>query len=653
MLNLTRTFIFSLVVSFFLFADIADASKYITKKSKTSEETEQIDKMYADGLLTKSECIKAKTKVLKLKKEIKTICDNVEVKVVKKKPKEETSSSFITKKNKEEKKKALKEHKKKKKDLSKEAKSYITKKKTETKHLESIAQLPDSEFYFFAVDEANMIMIGFVNQDKNSKTLTVGAKKFKKGNKGMAYLNDGKTICSIYSEVDDDVRSERIYTGKTVVDCEDGRNFIGNWVQKDETGQGIGIDKEGTTLEFNFSMNRKLAIASFDKMKKGDTRVAKIIEDDTKYTSTKKVKKRFKPKIITKLEIKSKETCFVIEGSITNKDYLSSKQFFLEIDGEAIENKKGEFSEKRCSLKNKDYFVRATNEYGKYEEVIVKVKIDRKKIEIAEKLEELFPNNISVKINKNRVAVIIGIENYKTAVKASYANQDAQWFSEYARKAFGVSDDNMKILIDEKATLIESKKTLFSWLRGKIKENQTELIVFFSGHGLAGDEGRELYLLTQDSETNIEELEWSALKRTEMIKNIEKFKPKKVTMFFDACYSGTSRDNKALLAQAKQIQVKVREDSSVPDNFTIFSASKASQVASSMNKPNHGIFSYFLMKGVEGKADEDKDRKITYQELFKYLQTSISERALQLGRQQNPSLILGQNIDSKDIVLRY
>jgi len=91
----------------------------------------------------------------------------------------------------------------------------------------------------------------------------------------------------------------------------------------------------------------------------------------------------------------------------------------------------------------------------------------------------------------------------------------------------------------------------------------------------------------------------------------------------------------------------------VGDNFTIFSASKASQIASSMNKPNHGIFSYFLMKGVEGKADEDKDRKITYQELFKYLQTSISERALQLGRQQNPSLILGQNIDSKDIVLRY
>ena len=74
----------SLLVAVFAYTEISNASKYITKKSKTSEETEQIDKMYAEGLLSKSECIKAKTKVLKLPKEVKTICDNVVVKKVKK-----------------------------------------------------------------------------------------------------------------------------------------------------------------------------------------------------------------------------------------------------------------------------------------------------------------------------------------------------------------------------------------------------------------------------------------------------------------------------------------------------------------------------------------------------------------------------------------
>ena len=63
-IKLSSIVFISLIVVVFASTEISNASKYITKKSKTSEETEQIDKMYADGLLTKSECIKAKTKVV-------------------------------------------------------------------------------------------------------------------------------------------------------------------------------------------------------------------------------------------------------------------------------------------------------------------------------------------------------------------------------------------------------------------------------------------------------------------------------------------------------------------------------------------------------------------------------------------------------------
>ena len=44
------------------------------------------------------------------------------------------------------------------------------------------------------------------------------------------------------------------------------------------------------------------------------------------------------------------------------------------------------------------------------------------------------------------------------------------------------------------------------------------------------------------------------------------------------------------------------------------------------------------MKGLEGKADSNQDKKITNGELLSYLDDNVSQKAAELGREQNPSL---------------
>ena len=44
------------------------------------------------------------------------------------------------------------------------------------------------------------------------------------------------------------------------------------------------------------------------------------------------------------------------------------------------------------------------------------------------------------------------------------------------------------------------------------------------------------------------------------------------------------------------------------------------------------------MKGLEGKADANKDKQITNGELLAYMDQNVSQKASELGRQQNPSL---------------
>ena len=61
------------------------------------------------------------------------------------------------------------------------------------------------------------------------------------------------------------------------------------------------------------------------------------------------------------------------------------------------------------------------------------------------------------------------------------------------------------------------------------------------------------------------------------------------------------------------------------------------------------MFSYFLMKGMEGAADENNDKNITNGELISYLQDNVSKVAFSQNRQQDP----GMSGDKDKILFSY
>ena len=340
------------------------------------------------------------------------------------------------------------------------------------------------------------------------------------------------------------------------------------------------------------------------------------------------------PPVITIAQnIKVNDTDYEVEGTVQDK----SDKIFIEVEGRPVKVKNGKFIIRRYSPVDEQIKIVAIDQWGnRSKPKQVKIVIDIKEDSTVVKLEPLNPNVLKTKSSNNKVALIIGIENYKKSVKADFANLDAKYFFEYARKGFGVKKENIKLLLNEDANLIDSISMLQKWLPSKIKPNQSELIVFFAGHGLASSDGKELYLLPQDSDPDL--LSRTALSRTELFNEIVKLKPKNVTMFMDTCYSGISRNEETLLASARPIRIVAKEQKGIPDNFTIFTASKLDQISSGLKEANHGIFSYYLMKGLEGKADKNKDKKITNGELLAYMDEKVSQKASELGRQQNPSL---------------
>ena len=103
-----------------------------------------------------------------------------------------------------------------------------------------------------------------------------------------------------------------------------------------------------------------------------------------------------------------------------------------------------------------------------------------------------------------------------------------------------------------------------------------------------------------------------------------------------------------LLADARPVFMEVQ--AGIPGNVTVFSAAGGKEISSAWPEKKHGLFSYFLMKGMRGDADVNGDREITMGELGDYIKENVSEMAGMLDREQTPGL---QTMNRGKVLVRY
>ncbi|MDC0476633.1 caspase family protein [Alphaproteobacteria bacterium] len=238
--------------------------------------------------------------------------------------------------------------------------------------------------------------------------------------------------------------------------------------------------------------------------------------------------------------------------------------------------------------------------------------------------DRLNPLKRKAAINNDALALVIGVSEYKeTNAKAIYADSDAKVFQDYAIEKLGVPRSRVKTLVndgaDEKDMLLATKR----WLARASKQGKTDVYIFFAGHGLASDDGSKMYLLPYDGAPEL--LDKTAILRDELFADISAANPRSVTVFLDTCYSGTTRGTDMLIA-SRPIAIRALEQS-IPDNFTVMTAAAGDQTAKPLEEAKHGMFSYFLMKGMEGEADANNDNEITAGELHEYVQTNVIQQS--------------------------
>ncbi len=252
------------------------------------------------------------------------------------------------------------------------------------------------------------------------------------------------------------------------------------------------------------------------------------------------------------------------------------------------------------------------------------------------------------KPQNNRWGVIIGIESYRNVEGVDFARRDAETMYEYFQKVLRIPSANIYFVReDERATLGELQTIFNRWLDKNANKNANEIFIYYSGHGAPDIDSGQAYLLPYDGNPNYPED--SAYPLQQLYSNMGRLKSKQVTIFLDSCFSGVSRDNKIILAGAKAL-LDSPDLPSVAANVTVFSAASGSQIASSYPDMQHGLFSYYLMKGLRGEADANGDQKLTQGELNAFLTEHVGSMARRMAREQDPQL---QSEDPDRVLLQW
>jgi hypothetical protein len=347
-------------------------------------------------------------------------------------------------------------------------------------------------------------------------------------------------------------------------------------------------------------------------------------------------KKREQAKTSSRINLQVAATTPTSDGTYNISIQTNADTASLKINGEELGGKPdGAYNLVRVARAGQEtkIDITARDVYGNTESKIITV--SRAVIDSKVAYAALNPAKIKRQAERDAVAIIIGISDYRNLPKAAHADDDARAFYDYALRALGVKPENIKLLVNQDAGEVEIYKTFKNWLSSKVRSN-TEVFVFYSGHGYTTADGKGLYWFPYQADRDL--ISKTAILVEELNTDILLTKPKSVTIFADACYSGQARSGDTLITDSRPVMPKL-ETRLFPENFTVITAGQADQISSSSPDLKHGIFSYYLMKGMEGDADANKDGKITLGEMQSYLIENVGRQAGMMSRKQEPQLI--------------
>lgn len=247
----------------------------------------------------------------------------------------------------------------------------------------------------------------------------------------------------------------------------------------------------------------------------------------------------------------------------------------------------------------------------------------------------------------DRWAVVVGVGNYDSpdVPRLRYSVPDAEAMYDVLTGPGDFKKEHVLLLTDKtekKPTYRNLKWALGTFLARSAKKDDTVLI-YFAGHGApevdqrgVERDGFSKYLVPTDAEPD--DLYSTALPMDELQTIFGRLEAERVIVFLDSCYSGAAggRTFASKKTRAGHVDELFLERLTSSKGRAILTASRPAEVSMELSELGHGIFTYYLVQGLKGAADLNRDGIVTLQELYEYVEQQVTQKSRAVGGNQHP-----------------
>jgi hypothetical protein len=236
-------------------------------------------------------------------------------------------------------------------------------------------------------------------------------------------------------------------------------------------------------------------------------------------------------------------------------------------------------------------------------------------------------------------AIIVGISNYPFITPLNYAADDAILFYNFLLSQDGanINPNNIRLFLNNEATAAAIMTKGISWIQNTIKPKSGDRVYFyFAGHGDAVD-ASEAYFLAYDANPAGDKNNYSVsgTLNVQVLKNrIKKLTQNGVEVLFivDACrtddipggLNGLAGNYESILEQKNGELMML---SASPNQYSYEDARFGN---------GHGLFTWHLVNGLSGEADQDGDQQVSLFELDNYVRMKVRNDSKQFNQIQTP-----------------
>jgi uncharacterized caspase-like protein len=246
-----------------------------------------------------------------------------------------------------------------------------------------------------------------------------------------------------------------------------------------------------------------------------------------------------------------------------------------------------------------------------------------------------------------RWAVVIGVGDYdnKNVPKLRFSDSDADAMYRLLTTRAGYERENVLLLTDkapEKPTLQNMRLALGDFLPRKTTRDDMVLI-YYAGYGAPDidaarkdSDGLARYLIPRNVQP--ESLRKTAFAMDELPGMLARIPAERVVLLLDTSYSATpgGRTFAPSNAQPRNLSDQFLDRLTKTRGRLVITASGANEVALEPADLGHGLFTYYLLEGLSGKADRNGDGIVTVSELYPYVEDQVERKSRAAGGRQRP-----------------